>query len=42
MLGAGCGRCGAEFRVLGVGGMGLNLVAVEEVRSWVLEGWSME
>ena len=33
VLGAGCGRCGAETKVLGVGGMGLNLGAVVGVRS---------
>ena len=42
VLGAGCGRCGAESRVLGVGAMGLNLGGVVGVRSSVWEGWSME
>ena len=33
VLSAGCGRFGAESRVLGVGTMGLNLGALVGVRS---------
>ena len=35
VLVAGCWRCGAESRVLGVGGMVLSLGAVVWVRRWV-------
>ena len=42
VLGAGCGRYGAESRVLGVGTMVLNLGVVVGVKSWVWVGWSME
>ena len=42
VLVAGCWRCGAESRVLGVGGMGLNVGAVAGVRRLVWEGGSVE